>query len=264
MNDCIPLLILIARPAAGKSEIIAYLKELDSEERADRFRIGEIHRIDDFPMLWTWFEEDQILEEMGKSRIYTDASGFFLHHYLWDLLIRRISLEYDKLRRDLTTFTSSDLPGGEVVSPDAVRGSTVIIEFSRGSEHGGFRRAFEHLSETILANCAILYLDVSYEESFRKNQRRFNPEKPDSILEHGLPAEKMEALYRDSDWKQLVEEAGCSDATSEHTNECGTLRVKGHAIPYAIFANDDDVTTTGGEALGSRLEETIARLIRAK
>ena len=52
---------------------------------------------------------------------------------------------------------------------------TTLIEFSRGAEHGGYASAFRHLSEEILDRACVLYIDVPYEESLRKNRRRFNP-----------------------------------------------------------------------------------------
>src|SRR5512143_2739071 len=119
------LILLIARPAAGKSEIIDYLKRTSPDERARRFHVGRMEEIDDFPMLWTWFEEDALLERMGRPRLHTDRDGYFLHQYLWDLLIERIGLEYEKKRRDLA----------------AAADSTFLIEFSRGTEHGGNRSA---------------------------------------------------------------------------------------------------------------------------
>lgn len=223
------ILLLIARPAAGKSEIIDFLKNVPIEERIKRFHIGSFFEIDDFPMLWTWYEEDALLEKMGQPRIYTTEDGYFSHVYLWDLLIERICLEYDKLMRDFS-------------------GDTVIIEFARGSEHGGFKRAFDHLSKSILEKMAILYIDVSWEESLRKNRRRFNPERPDSILEHGMTDEKLEVMYRDSDWQELTQ------------NNPETITIQGFNIPYAIFENEDDVTTNYGTELGVRLEKTLANL----
>ena len=95
------ILLLIARPAAGKSEIIDYLKRTDVVERRQRFHIGNFEEIYDFPMLWTWFEEDAILAELGHPRLHTTEDGYFRWHYLWDLLIRRICQEYSKrLRND--------------------------------------------------------------------------------------------------------------------------------------------------------------------
>ncbi|HOA23038.1 MAG TPA: hypothetical protein PK801_10010 [Aggregatilineales bacterium] len=227
------ILILIARPAAGKSEIIHYLKQVPDDERVRRFHIGPFVEIDDFPMLWTWFEEDDILERLGYPRLHTDAEGYFKDRVLWHLLIERISLEYAKLMRDHPGYHDE---------------RTVIIEFSRGSEHGGYTEAFEHLSEDILRRAAVLYIDVSYEESLRKNRRRFNPERADSILEHGLPDAKLERLYKEIDWEQF------SAGSPTH------LSVRGIEVPYVVFENHDDVTTAGGEALGERLEARLGAL----
>jgi hypothetical protein len=220
------VLLLIARPAAGKSEIINFLKNTRVDERAKRFHIGKFTEIDDFPMLWTWFEEDALLEKMGHSRLHSTSDGYFKYQFLWDLLIERISLEYLKLMRDFS-------------------GDTVVLEFSRGSEHGGYQSAFDHLSDEILKDLAIMYINVSWEESLRKNRKRFNPNRPDSILEHGLADEKLEALYRESDWEAITE--GHPDI----------INIRGYDVPYAVLENEDDVTTEQGLALSSRLEQVL-------
>ncbi len=232
-QDTFDILILIARPAAGKSEIVDYLKRTDKATRRHRFHIGEFEEIDDFPMLWTWFEEDALLADMGYPRLHTTADSYFKWPYLWDLLIRRICLEYSKRLRD---------------KPNYHEQLTTIIEFSRGREHGGFGRAFEYLSQEVVQRAAILYVNVSYEESLRKNRRRFNPDRPDSILEHGLPDGKMERLYQESDWEQI------SAANGEF------ITIQGQRVPYVVFENEDDVTTERGAALGERLETTLGRL----
>ena len=223
------ILLLIARPAAGKSEVINYLKNTPVEARIKRFHIGPFSEIDDFPMLWAWFEEDALLERMGHPRLHTNSEGYFSEPYLWDLLVERICLEYQKRQRDQLD-------------------ETVVIEFSRGTEHGGYARAFAHLSDEVLANLAILYLNVPWEESLRKNRARFNPDRPDSILEHGLPDSKLEKLYRETDWAQLTE------------NHPEKLPINGFEVPYAVFENSDDVTTAQGAALGERLEATLNTL----
>ena len=101
VNNLFKVILLLARPAAGKSEIIQYLQNLTMEDRINRFHLGRIQVIDDFPMIWTWFEEDDLLTQMGRPRIYTDENGYFLHNYLWDLLIERMNIEYAKLERDI-------------------------------------------------------------------------------------------------------------------------------------------------------------------
>ncbi len=233
VKNTFDIILLIARPAAGKSEIIDFLKKTPLEKRKELFHIGNFEEIDDFPMLWTWFEEDAILVKAGHPRLHTDDDFYFKDVYLWDLLIERICLEYDKKIRD---------------RPDFHENNTAIIEFARGMEHGGFNRAFEHLSRSVIQRAAILYIDVSWEESLRKNTARFNPDRPDSILEHGLSIEKMETLYRDSDWEDL------RSKNSEYIN------IKGVEVPYAVFQNEDDVTTGRGEALGARLENVMKKL----
>ena len=186
MKKHFEIIILMGRPAAGKSEVIDYLKKTPIGERLERFHINNFEEIDDFPMLWTWFEEDAILEKvMNKPRVHSDSEGYFLHDYQWNLLIERISFEYEKKLRD----------------EGYAENTSTILEFSRGSEHGGYESAFRSLSEDILKKACVLYIDVPYEESLRKNRRRFNPDRPDSILEHGLPDEKVERLYKEVDWE---------------------------------------------------------------
>jgi len=227
------VVILVARPAAGKSEIIDYLQKTDLETRRARFHVGQLDVMDDFPMLWAWFEEDDILSRMGKPRLHSDEDRYFKYPYLWHVLLERISLEYGKRLRDHLDYHDH---------------FTTLIEFSRGTQHGGYSEAFPHLSDDILQRAAIVYVNVSFAESLRKNRRRFNPDRPDSILEHALSDDKLERLYLEDDWEEF------SAADSEF------VTVKGIRVPYVVFENEDDVTTARDEALGRRLEEVLGRL----
>jgi len=231
MPDIFPVLIFNARPAPGKSEILRALAHVPPDLRIERFHVGPLHVIDDFPMLWSWFEEDALLEQVfGLPRLHTTPDGYFLDHDLWHLLIRRLSLEVEKFVRDQPVK------------------HTVVLEFSRGVEHGGYRAAYAHLSSAILRQAACVYVRVSYEESLRKNRRRFNPERPDSILEHGLSDEKLERLYRLEDWDSF----SAADPDFLHVRE--------FRLPYVVFENEDDLTTQGGERLLVRLQSCLDRL----
>jgi len=231
MHDYFPILILNARPAAGKSEIINFLHQINTADRIARYTIGPIHILDDFPMLWSWFEEDDILTHVfQRPRLHTTPERYFIHDDLWHLLIRRLSLEYNKWFRDVQ------------------EAHTCLIEFSRGTATGGYQIAYQHLSEQILKQAACLYINVSYTESKRKNLRRENVERRDSILEHSLEVEKMEKLYKDDDWSVFT------------ADDPDYLLVKGYKIPYCVMENEDDVTTQGGEALATRLEKCLDRL----
>ena len=94
----------------------------------------------------------------------------------------------------------------------------------------------------------LFYLDVSFEESLRKNRVRFNPERPDSILEHGLSDMKMERLYRESDWESLT------------VSNPEYIAIDDIHIPYVVMENEDDVTSHPGEPLLQRLDESFAIL----
>jgi hypothetical protein len=234
MKSTFDVILLIGRPASGKSEILHFLKHLTDDARRERFHIARLEVHDDFPMLWTWFEEDDILsKKFGLPRLHSDDEGYFKLPELWHLLIERLSLNYGKLVRD---------------DPAYHEHTTCMIEFSRGSSHGGYAEAFQHLSDEILKHAVIMYVRVPFEESLRKNRRRFNPDKPDSILEHGLSDEKMERLYKEDDFVMVA------------TGDSGQIEVRGHQVPFVVFPNEDDVTTNKPEQLSARLESVLGEL----
>lgn len=224
------VLFILARPAAGKSEIIKFLSDLPPEIRQTEYFLGNLVVLDDFPILWRWFEEDDLLAQMGKPRLYTDDQGYFTDNSLWHLLVKLLILDYQKLMLKQKNLHTD---------------SSVIIEFSRGSEHGGYKEAFKNIPDEVLSKSAVLYVNVPWEESFRKNRRRYNPDNADSILEHSVPDEKMSRLYFDDDWQTLAGEPS------------GFASINGCQVPYAVFENADDVTTRGGNDLAIRLKETL-------
>lgn len=236
------IIILNGRPAAGKSEVIDYLKKTPLDERIQRFHIGEFVELDDFPILWEQFEDDDLMEEMGLPRLLTNKEftykgktypGYvFKEKWYWNFLINKLNKQYVRLLRDNPGFHEKH--------------GTAILEFARGTEHGGFKTAYDNLSETILKNAATLYIKVDFAESTRKNRRRYNPDKPDSILEHALEDVKMEMLYEGSDWEEFS-----TDPTY--------LKVKGVDVPYGVFENMPEKTDKP-EVLGAHLEEVLAKL----
>jgi hypothetical protein len=233
-NGIFDVLLLVGRPASGKSEIIDFLTRTPPHARRRRFHAGTLDILDDFPILWGWFEEDHILStKLNLPRLHSNEAGYFNHPALWHLLIERLSLAYEKRLRDDPVYHEH---------------TTALIEFSRGSEHGGYGAAFPHLSDEILRRAAVLYVKVSFAESLRKNRRRFNPDRPDSILEHGLSDEKMEILYREDDWAEIA------------PSTKGFMEVRGIQIPYCVFENEDDVTTGRTDLLPARLESSLTQL----
>ena len=232
MGQRFETIILIGRPAAGKSEVIDFLKKTDEAERAQRFHIGPFTEIDDFPFVWETFEIDDLLERLGRPRVFTTKDYYFTGDHLWNLFIERINLEFRKrLARDVE-FTTQQ---------------TVLVEFSRGGENG-FGEAFSHLADEILGRAGIVYINVSYEESCRKNRRRFDPAQADSILFHALPDEKMEFYYRTNDWERL-----------SGGRKAGRIRIRGFDVPFAVFDNEPERTDDPAK-LGPALEQVFAAL----
>lgn len=230
-----PVLIITGRPAAGKSELIDYLKKCEPAERLRRFGIAPFEELDDFLYVWETFETDDILTRHGKPRVWTDEKYFFKDHFIWNLYIERINLEYRKrLARD----------------PLYADTKTALIEFARGGENG-IAEALGYLHEEILKRACLVYIRVSYEESVRKNRRRARKGQEDSILYHSLPDEKMEFYYRTNDWASL-------EARDPHV-----LDVKGYKIPYAVFENEPE-KTLDPEKIGQELERVVRKLSESR
>ncbi len=236
------IIILNGRPAAGKSEVIDYLKTIPVKERIERFHVGEFVEIDDFPFLWEDFEDDDIRETMGLPRLISNTEfeyqGKKLNGYVfkdkayWNFLIKKINHHYVRLLRDDPDFHKNN--------------KTAILEFSRGTEHGGFATAYQYLSGEILQNAATLYINVDFEESMRKNRRRYNPDKPDSILEHALEDLKLEMLYKGSDW-------------ADFSSDPQYLTVGDYKVPYGVFENMPEKTDKP-DVLGAHLEDVLTAL----
>jgi hypothetical protein len=230
-SPILPVIIVTGRPAAGKSELMDFLRTTDLPERKRRFHIGQLEELDDFRYVWETFEIDDILTRHGKRRLWTDEKYYFTDHFIWNLYIERINLEYrKKLARD----------------PDYHDTRTTLIEFARGGENG-IAEALGYLHEEILSRAALVYIRVSYEESVRKNRRRARKGMEDSILYHSLPDEKMEFYYRTNDWEKL------------ESQDPSFLTVKGFRIPYAVFENEPEKTLDPA-LIGHELERCAARL----
>jgi len=227
---------MIGRPAAGKSEVIDYLKQLADDERRAQMHIAPFDEIDDFVWVWETFEDDDIRAKHGRPRQNTDDRYFFLDPFIWNLYIEKMNLAFAKrVARE----------------PDCLRDRSAILEFARGGANG-FREAFAYLSDEILRHAVIVYIRVSYEESVRRNHKRARKGQEDSILYHSLPDAKMERYYRTNDWEEI------SGGETE-----GIIAIKGHRVPFAVFQNEPEKTDDPAK-LGPALEEMFGKLWKMK
>ncbi|MCX6134471.1 MAG: hypothetical protein NTU47_11715 [Ignavibacteriales bacterium] len=230
MNN-FPILIITGRPAAGKSEVIDFLRKADPKERLERFHIADFEELDDFVYVWETFEIDDMLTKHGKPRIWTDEKYWFKDHFIWNLYMERINLEYrKKLARD----------------PNYHDKKTTLVEFARGGDNG-IHEALSYLHEDILRRVHLMYIKVSYEESVRKNHRRARKGQEDSILFHSLPDEKMDFYYKTNDWDKL------------EAKDPNFIEVKGFKIPYGVFENMPE-KTLDPKLIGEELERVTKKL----
>ena len=229
-GDVIPYLVLIGRPAAGKSELIQFLKGLPPDLRAEEYRLGTLSVLDDFPILWEKFLEDDIWERVGKGRLISeraDGNYFVVDLHTWPFLIEKLNSIVER--------------------EPAMPGRTVIVEFSRGGERA-YRDAFSRLSERILREGAVMYLRVSVEESWRRNLARYDRDKRGGILTHSVPWEEYERTYRVDDWEELAPDSS------------GYLKVRGIRVPYVTVVNEPEPVTP--EDFAGRFRPAFAELYR--
>jgi thymidylate kinase len=205
------VLLLLGRPASGKSEFIDFMTRVSGMERARLFHIGSFSVADDFPILWQKFEEDDAWERLGSSRLYSkraDGNYAVSDDRIWRFLIDR-----------LNAAAGAQPP---------VPGRSLLVEFSRGGATG-YEDALAGLSDDLLSRAAILYLSVSFAESWRRNVARYDEKRKSGILTHSVPREEMERTYGTDDWSSLTQ--GDSD---------GFLTVRDHRVPFATLANEPE------------------------
>ena len=230
--DTFDVLFLLGRPASGKSEFIDFMTCCPSDRRASAYRIAPFDVVDDFPILWQLFEDDDLWEGLGRERLYSrrcNGNYAVTDHGLWPFLIGKI---------DRAVAPRCTKPGG-------LAGQTLIIEFSRGGP-SGYADALSAFSDEILRRAAILYVSVSFEESWRRNIARYDEADKGGILTHSVPREEMEKTYGTDDWFSLA------------PSELGTIDVRGIRVPFVTMPNEPE--SKDPAVLGPRYESVLAPL----
>ncbi len=153
--------------------------------------------------------------------------------------------------------------------PQSFDNKTIIIEMARGGETeasmplkdpAGYQYTLRHFCPEILSKAAIMYIEVTPEESRKKNRARFNPDDPGSIISHGTPEIVMEKDYGCDDVQYLKSISEKEDAL--------TVEAYGrkYYLPIGIFNNMPDKTTflrTIPEHWNKQLVEDITALVKS-
>ena len=106
------IVLLIALPASGKSEVRHYMSSVDPERLRREFHIGENLQLDDFPYVFMMRRIDEELEKLGEKRPFypTDSSPFFDGRD-WGTLVHLLNEDYRDMRarRVITTRSAAEL-----------------------------------------------------------------------------------------------------------------------------------------------------------
>lgn len=228
--------LLLGRPAAGKSEFIDFMQKTSVEERAQKYHIGRLESLDDFFWLWEKFLEDDEWEEAGCKRIFSEkvAGNYGVLQdktCLYDLMFAKFN---HKIKENYLS------------KPEFYNDGTLIIEFARGRENA-YKNALSRLSKDILERAVILYVDVDFEESWRRNIARYEEKKKASSLSHMAPRELMERVYKIDDWKNITSGEGS-----------GYLDLQGIKVPFVTMNNIPELKERG--PLSERYGPALAKL----
>lgn len=214
-------LLLLGRPASGKSEFIDFMKKVPDDVRANKYHIGMFEEADDFVWIWEKFVEDDLWEKAGYNRLYSKEympgnpglapEGERLFEFCMQKFNNVITEKYLKKNK----FYND---------------GTLFIEFARGRKDA-FKKALEALKPEILERAAIFFIYVTKEESWRRNVARYQEKLKHSILSHMVPKETFDYFYSEHDWLSL---------TDEKPN--GHIQIHGLKIPFVTMNNEPEST----------------------
>jgi hypothetical protein len=211
-------LFVLGRPAGGKSEFIDFMKRLPDEERAHRFGIGRFEEVDDFPWLWQACLDDDAREAAGESRLVSERTP------------EGYNITRPKFRGSLVERFNEAVAARYLSKPAFYLDGTLLIEFARGRDDG-FRESLQRFRPEILSRAAIFYIQVSFEESFRRNNARYRPGQEESILFHKVPDRDMLGFFRENDWQAMT-------GGAPH----GYVELAGVSVPFVSMNNEPEST----------------------
>jgi hypothetical protein len=228
-------LFVLGRPAGGKSEFIDFMKRLPDGERAATFGIGRFDEIDDFPWLWNACVDDDAREARGEARLISERSP------------EGYNITAPGFRGSLVDRFNAAISEQYLSNPAFYDEGTLLIEFARGRDDG-FRESLDRFRPQILGRAAILYINVSFEESYRRNSSRYKPGQEESILFHKVPDRDMLGFFRTNDWDEMT--AGAPD---------GWLKVGSVRVPFVSMNNEPE--STDPAVLRERYARALGRLL---
>src|SRR5450759_1083592 len=167
------------------------MKKLPADGRAADYGIGRFEEVDDFPWLSDACLEDDARESRSEPRQVSEraAEGY--------------NITRPKFRGSLVDRFNEVIARQYLANPEFYEDGTLLIEFARGRDDS-FRESLERFQPEILSRSAILYIQVSLEETFRRNSARYKPGHAESILLHKVDVLDMPGCFRQNDWAGIA------------------------------------------------------------
>ncbi|MBP3890939.1 MAG: hypothetical protein J6D29_02075 [Solobacterium sp.] len=97
MSNVFDVVLLVALPASGKSEVRNFMANMDAKRLQDDFHIGANLQLDDFPYVHMMRRIDEELQARGHARIYYPGEEPFADARDWGTLIQLLNEDYHDL-----------------------------------------------------------------------------------------------------------------------------------------------------------------------
>jgi len=99
MKDRFKTLLLLALPASGKSEIRKFMRSLGEKECLERFHVGPVVEVDDYPYVNLMRQVDRWLWKNGRASLFFQSDTKpFIDPYLWGALIELVNEDFEQIR----------------------------------------------------------------------------------------------------------------------------------------------------------------------
>ena len=100
MPEILDVLLLLALPASGKSEVRRYLASLTPEQCRDDFHMGPTVQLDDYPYVHMMRRVSQELRRAGTDGVFFDSDDLPMKESLdWGTLVELLNEDFEDLER---------------------------------------------------------------------------------------------------------------------------------------------------------------------
>ena len=110
MSNVFDVVLLLALPASGKSEVRKLLSSVPADKLREDFHIGDNLQLDDFPYVFVMRRIDEELEDLGHAPLFYPGQNPFLDGRDWGTLINLLNEDYHDMvnKKQIVTDSYAD------------------------------------------------------------------------------------------------------------------------------------------------------------